>query len=87
MLHIKPDEIWLRGCDQLRHKGTWDALCDTHETLTRISLSVFERLLEICRLGEHSSAVRGFGMELGLLAVGFEVRHREWCFERSRDGH
>jgi hypothetical protein len=36
-------------------------------------------------LGEHSSAVRGFGMELGLLAVGFEVRHHEQCFECSRD--
>jgi hypothetical protein len=37
-------------------------------------------------LCEHSSAVRGFGMELGLLAVGFEVRHYERCFECSRDG-
>lgn len=86
MFDVHPDEIRLRGCDQLGHEGTWDALRDTHETLTRISLSVFERLPEICRLGEHSGAIRCFGVELGLLAVGLEVCHLEQCSEPSGGG-
>ena len=75
VLNIHPDEIRFGGGNQLGYEGTWDTLRDAHEGLTRVCLSVFECLLEVCGLREHSGTVGCFGVELGLLAVWLEVRH------------
>jgi len=47
-------------------------VCDAHETLASIGLSVFERLPQVGGLGKHGSAVGSMGVEGRLRAVGGE---------------